>query len=242
MLINCDLGEGFGAWRMAPDNELLPHVQLANVACGFHAGDPTIIQQTISAAITFGARLGAHVSYPDLAGFGRRAIPSTSDEVINWCLYQYGALYGMALTQGIRVEYLKPHGALYHRLHQDLPTLQKLCQSMRRWPGQPSLMLMAGPAGAQAVQAAQGEGVHVIREAFADRAYEPDGRLRSRQLAGAVLSDWQQVSAQVEGLLAKRLVLSNGEELPVEADTLCIHSDSPGAVDLVSRLKAKITP
>lgn len=240
MLINCDLGEGFGAWQMAPDLELLPHIHLANLACGFHAGDPNIMQRTIQAGITHGVRLGAHVSYPDLAGFGRRAIPSTTEEVINWCLYQFGSLYAMALASGVRVEYVKPHGALYHRLHQDLHTLQQLCASMRQWPGHPSIMLLAGPAGAKARAVADQEGLHVIREAFVDRAYEADGRLRSRQLSGAVLSDWDQIETQARGILNGHLILHDGEGLALEADTLCVHSDSSGAVGMLSRLKSWI--
>lgn len=235
MLLNCDLGEGFGAWQMAPDQELMPHIHLANLACGFHAGDAQIMDQRIRQALALNVRLGAHVSYPDLAGFGRRALPSTSQEVLQWCLYQYGALHAMTQVHGGVVEYVKPHGALYHRLHQDLATLRQLCESMRRWPGQPSLMLMAGPAGDAASQCASQVGIHVIREAFADRAYEADGRLRSRHLPGAVLSDWEAVQKQAEQILSGHLVI-DGHRMPMAAQTLCIHSDSPGSLEMARQL------
>ena len=132
----------------------------------------------------------------------------------------------------------KPHGALYHRLHQDLPTLELLCQSMREWPGQPNLMLMAGPAGQQAIECAKAAGIFVIKEAFADRAYESDGRLRSRELPGAVLTDWESIETQADGIRAGKLELSDGQSLSIEANTLCIHSDSPGALEMAQRLNA----
>ena len=238
MLINCDLGEGFGAWTMAPDEALMPHIQMANLACGFHAGDAEIMAKRVDWALAQGVRIGAHVSYPDLAGFGRRALPSSSEQVVQWCQYQYGALHTMTYARRGIVEYVKPHGALYHRLHQDLPTLELLCQSMREWPGQPNLMLMAGPAGQQAIECAKAAGIFVIKEAFADRAYESDGRLRSRDLPGAVLTDWELIQAQVEGIRAGKLTLADGQSLPIEANTLCIHSDSPGALEIAQRLSA----
>lgn len=242
MLINCDLGEGFGAWQMGPDEQLMPHIHLANLACGFHAGDPEIMQARLELARTHHVRIGAHVSYPDLAGFGRRALPSTSKQVVSWCLYQFGALHAMARAAGLQVEYVKPHGALYHRLHQDLDTLSALCQSMKSWPGLPSIMLMAGPAGRAAVQCAERAGLYVIREAFADRAYEPDGRLRARSLPGAVLEQDADIVRQVQDIQAGQLTLSSGESIPLQAETLCIHSDSPNAVNSVTLIGRMAAP
>lgn len=220
---------------MGPDSELMPHIHLANIACGFHAGDAQIMAARIETSRRLGIRLGAHVSYPDLAGFGRRALPSTSQQVIEWCQYQYGALHLMAVTRASTVEYVKPHGALYHRLHQDLPTLEGLCHSMKQWPGQPSLMLMAGPAGAAAVECAHAAGIHVILEAFADRAYESDGRLRSRELPGAVHTDWQSIQNQVEQIRMGHLDVGD-EQIRIKAHTLCVHSDSPGSLAVAEKL------
>lgn len=242
MLINCDLGEGFGAWQMGSDDALMPHIHLANLACGFHAGDPEIMQSRLDQAAAHNVRIGAHVSYPDLAGFGRRALPSTTQQVVSWCLYQYGSLLAMAQVSGLQVEYVKPHGALYHRLHQDLDTLRELCLSMKRWPGQPSIMLLAGPAGAAAVRCAEDAGLYVVREAFADRAYQADGSLRGRSLPGAVLESEEEIRRQVEGIRTGSLVVSTGETINLKADSICIHSDSPNAVQSATLVRSLVQP
>lgn len=238
MLINCDLGEGFGAWTMGPDAALLPLLDLANIACGFHAGDAHIMRATVAAAKRHGVRIGAHVGYPDLAGFGRRALPSSADEVIDWTLYQWGALGGIARQQHVMPEYIKPHGALYHRLHQDIPTLEQWCQALKALPDRPALMLMAGPAGAQARACAEAHGFFVIAEAFADRSYEGSGQLRPRHLPNAVLADGQAMQAQVRSLQLGSLTVDGGQDIEIKAQTLCVHSDSAGAFDMASRLRA----
>ncbi len=241
MLINCDLGEGFGSWKMGPDLELLPLIDLANIACGFHAGDAHIMRATVTAAKRHGVRIGAHVGYPDLAGFGRRAMPSTAQEVVDWTLYQWGALGGIARQQHIMPEYIKPHGALYHRLHQDIPTLDHWCQALKGLPDRPALMLMAGPAGSVARECAESHGFFVIAEAFADRAYDPSGQLRARHLPNAVLDDGDAMEQQVRALQMGVLTLDGGVELGLSAQTLCIHGDSSGALDMASRLRAVLS-
>jgi UPF0271 protein len=215
--LNADLGESYGRWQLGDDDALLAVVTSANVACGFHAGDPLTLRRTVAAAVTAGVAVGAQVSYPDLVGFGRRAMDLAPDELEADVLYQLSALDGLTRTAGGTVRYLKPHGALYHRTLVDEHQAQAVVRAVNAYPGDLAVLTMAGSALAAA---AEGAGLRVVREGFADRAYDPAGALVPRDEPGAVLTDVSLVTEQ-----ALRLATSG------TVDSLCLHGDTPGAVD-----------
>lgn len=226
--LNSDLGESFGAWTMGDDAAMLGLVSSANVACGFHAGDPAGILRTLQAANARNVAIGAHVSYPDLAGFGRRNMDVASDDLTADVIYQIGALQGLATAAGTRVTYVKPHGALYNTIAHDQRQAQAVIAALKAIDSNLALMVLANsPLETLAQQA----GLRVLREAFADRAYTPQGTLVSRREAGAVLHDPQAVAARMVQLVTKgTLTAIDGSELRLKADSICIHGDSPGAL------------
>ncbi|PWW47031.1 LamB/YcsF family protein [Melaminivora alkalimesophila] len=239
MDINSDLGESFGAWRMGDDAALLDVVTSANVACGFHAGDPAGILDTLRAAAERGVAVGAHVAYPDLVGFGRRNMDPTSRELQADVIYQIGALQGLAAAAGTRVRYVKPHGALYNTIAHDERQARDVIAAIRAVD--PGLTLMA-LAGSPLIQWARDAGLRVVGEAFADRAYNDDGTLVSRRQPGAVLHDADAVAERMLRLVQTgRLTAASGREVAIEADSICVHGDSPGAVQMAQRVHAVLT-
>ena len=238
MDINSDLGESFGAWRMGDDAAMLDIVTSANVACGFHAGDPAGILQTLRQAAARGVAVGAHVAYPDLVGFGRRNMDPTSSELVADVIYQIGALQGLAAAAGTRVRYVKPHGALYNTIAHDARQAEDVLTAILAVD--PSLILMA-LAGSPLIGWAQARGVRVVAEAFADRAYNDDGSLVSRRLPGAVLHDAQAVADRMLQLVQTgRLTSITGQPVAIQADSICVHGDSPGAVDMARQIRAHL--
>lgn len=237
--LNSDLGESFGAWRMGDDEAMLALVSSANVACGFHAGDPAGILHTLKAAQARGVAIGAHVSYPDLAGFGRRNMDVASDDLTADVIYQIGALQGLAQAAGTRVSYVKPHGALYNTIAHDQRQAQAVIAALKAFDASLALMVLANsPLEALAQQA----GLRVLREAFADRAYTPQGTLVSRREAGAVLHDPVAVAARMVQLVTTgTLTAIDGSELQLKADSICIHGDSPGAVAMAQAVHQALT-
>jgi UPF0271 protein len=233
--LNSDLGESYGAWRMGDDETMLAIVSSANVACGFHAGDPAGIWKTVKAAADKGVSIGAHVSYPDRVGFGRRDMDVTSGELIADVIYQIGALKGMAAAAGTTVGYVKPHGALYNRIAHDPKQGQAVIDAIKAID--PSLVLM-GLANAPILALAQASGLKTVAEAFADRAYTPDGQLVSRREQGAVLHDTQLIAARMLQL-ARRGTLEaiNGSTIKIDAQSICVHGDSPGAVAIAQEIR-----
>ena len=229
MDINSDLGESFGAWRMGDDAAMLDIVTSANVACGFHAGDPAGILDTLRAAAQRGVAVGAHVGYPDLAGFGRRAMDPSSRELVADVVYQIGALQGLAAAAGTRVRYVKPHGALYNTIAHD-----------ERQAGD-VITAMLALAGSPLIGWARARGLRVVAEAFADRAYHDDGTLVSRRQPGAVLHDADAIAARMLRLVQTGEVESiTGRGVRVQADSICVHGDSPGAVDAARAIRARL--
>ena len=226
--LNADLGESFGAWRMGNDESLLEVVNSANVACGFHAGDPAIMRDTVRLALARGVSIGAHPSYPDLQGFGRRVMQMSARDLEATLLYQVGALQAMAAAEGGRVTHVKPHGALNNVACADpavAATVVRAVQSLDR-----TLILLA-PAHSELVKAAEAAGQPVRHEVFADRAYLDDGQLMPRSQPGAVLHDTQACVAHVLRMLeAQAIVASNGHRLPTRIDSVCVHGDGPEAV------------
>ncbi|ASF10805.1 hypothetical protein NBRGN_065_01660 [Nocardia brasiliensis NBRC 14402] len=233
--LNSDLGEGFGPWPMGDDAAMLDIVTSANIACGFHAGDPSIMRRTCELAVAKGVRIGAHVGYRDLAGFGRREITMNPAELRDEVLYQIGSLDAFAKAAGDRVRYVKPHGALYHSAGRDQSLAEAVLAALAEYDGELALL---GPAGSQLEQAAVAAEVRFVGEGFADRAYTPAGTLASRGLPGAVLDAdaavAQAMSIAVSG--AANIVDGSGT-VPVQATSLCVHGDTPAAVEMARRIR-----
>lgn len=237
MDLNSDLGESLGAWRMGDDQAMLDIVSSANVACGFHGGDPAGILETLKAAKARSVMVGAHVAYPDLIGFGRRNMDVASSDLVASIIYQIGALQGLARVAGTEVRYVKPHGALYNTIAQDRRQAQDVITAIRAID--PRLVLVA-LAGAPLIAWARDAGLTVVAEAFADRGYTPEGALVSRRERGAVLHDVDQIAARMLSLVRDGVVEAvDGSLVHIAADSICVHGDSPGAVAIARHLRER---
>lgn len=233
--LNCDMGESFGAWTLGQDEALLDHVTSANIACGFHAGDPATMARTVERAAAKGVALGAHPSLPDLQGFGRRAMAVSPGEVRGLMLYQLGALDAFARAAGSRLHHVKPHGALYHMAARDRSLAEALAQAVKAFD--PSLILV-GLSGSALIDAGQAAGLACASEVFADRSYEADGNLTPRNLPEALIEDEDLALARVLRMVREGRVASRtGEEVALRADTLCLHGDQPKALAFAQRLR-----
>lgn len=233
--LNSDLGEGYGAWSMGDDAAMLDIVSSANIACGFHAGDPASLLAVLRVAAERGVSVGAHVSYPDRVGFGRRAMDVAPDDLTADVIYQIGALQGLARAAGTRVAYVKPHGALYNTIASDARQGDAVIAGILAVD--PSLVLM-GLAGAPILARARDAGLATVAEAFADRAYTPGGALVSRRDPGAVLHDPETVAARMLHLARTGTIQAiDGSMLDLQADSICVHGDSPGAVAMAARIR-----
>ena len=238
MDLNSDLGESFGAWRMGDDAAMLDIVTSANVACGFHGGDPAGILDTLRAAAERGVAVGAHVAYPDLVGFGRRNMDPTSRELVADVIYQIGALQGLAAAAGTRVTYVKPHGALYNTIAYDRRQAADVITALLELDA--GLVLLA-LAGSPLVDWARERGLPVVAEAFADRAYTPDGVLVSRREADAVLHDPDVVANRMLDMVTTgEITAIDGSRVRLQADSICVHGDSPGAVALARAVRQRL--
>ncbi len=238
LLLNCDIGESFGNWTMGLDAEIMPFIDCANIACGFHAGDPSIMRKTVSLALANGVQIGAHPAYPDLVGFGRRSMACTPQEIQDLLHYQIGALDGICRAQGSRVSYVKPHGAMYNDMMANPEQLRAVIQAVAAYDRQLPLMLMATRDNSAAQALGYEYGVSLWFEAFADRAYDSAGRLVSRQLPGAVHHDPEKIIEQA--LIIARgdnLIASDGSALHLQANTLCVHGDNASSVAAVRRIR-----
>lgn len=234
--LNADLGEALGPWRMGDDDRLLPALSTAHVACGFHAGDPGIMRRTVEAAVAAGVAVGAHPSYPDLLGFGRREMHVEPARVADDLLYQVGALQGIARAAGTRVRSVKPHGALYHRVAVDPDYAEAVARALVDLGGGLVLVL---PSGSTGLHVAAELGVAVVAEVFCDRSYLPDGRLAPRSLPGSVVAN-PTVAARVavSAVLDGAVTAVDGSRLAVRTGTLCVHGDTPGAVAIARAVRA----
>ena len=233
--INSYLGESFGAWSMGDDDAMLDIVTSANVACGFHAGDPAGILRTLKAAAARQVSIGAHVSYPDKVGFGRRNMDVASDELTADVIYQIGALQGLAQAAGTRVSYVKPHGALYNTIAHDRRQALAVIAAIRAVD---SRLVLVALAGSSLIELAREQGLTCIAEAFADRAYTPEGTLVSRREPGAVLHDPQLIAQRMLRLVEDgTLEAIDGSITRIRADSICVHGDSPAAVAMARELR-----
>lgn len=233
--LNSDLGEGFGQWKMGDDNAMLSIVTSANVACGFHAGDPAGILQTLKAAHENQVVIGAHVSYPDLVGFGRRNMDISSNELIADVIYQIGALKGLAAAAGTTVSYVKPHGALYNTIANDEYQALAVITAIREVDDN---LALVGLAGSRMLDLARKKGLRTVAEAFADRAYTPQGTLVSRREKGAVLHDTNEIARRMLQLVTEGGIDTiDGSFTRIQADSICVHGDSPGAIEMARQVK-----
>ena len=238
MDLNSDVGESFGAWPMGDDDAILAHVTSANIACGFHAGDPSGIARTARAAVAAGAAIGAHVGYRDLAGFGRRFVDCSEPELADDVAYQIGALQALARREGGEVRYVKPHGALYNAIVTHEAHARAVVDAVRSVDPRLALVLLPGSVAAGL---AERGGLRVVGEAFADRAYTPTGELVSRRLEGAVLRDAGDVARRMVRFAQAGVIDAvDGTPLRIEAETICLHGDTPGAVSMAAAVRGAL--
>ncbi|MCP3908029.1 MAG: 5-oxoprolinase subunit PxpA [Oceanicoccus sp.] len=238
--LNCDLGESFGSWTMGMDAAVMPYIDQANIACGFHAGDPVVMRNTLALAKKNDVSIGAHPAYQDLVGFGRRSMNCSTEEIIALMHYQVAAMDGMAATAGLKLEYVKPHGALYNDMMAKPDVRNAIMVAMSDYQRPLTLMLQATPQYAEHKAEADRLGLNLSFEAFADRCYDDDGKLLARSKAGAVHSK-EKMLAQVQQLCTDGTVTTvSGNTLPLQADTLCVHGDNEAGVQAIQEIRELI--
>jgi UPF0271 protein len=236
--LNADLGESFGVWRLGDDDAMLDVVTSANVACGFHAGDPALLLRTCRAAAARGVRIGAQVSYRDLAGFGRRFIDVAPEDLTAEVMYQIGALRALAHVAGSAVTYVKPHGALYNAIVSNRGQARAVAEAVHAVD--PNLPVL-GLSGSVFFAEAQQLGLRTVPEAFADRAYRADGQLLSRRERNAVLHDVAEIADRVASMVnTGRVVAVDGSTIPITVESICVHGDSPGAVQIATAVRERL--
>lgn len=236
--MNCDLGESFGAYQLGQDAEILTYVTSANIACGFHAGDPATMRKTVRLALEKGVAIGAHPGFPDLVGFGRREMQVASQDVQDLVLYQLGALHAFVVSEGAVLRHVKPHGALYNMAAKDPEYARAIATPLHRFD--PSLILF-GPSGSELIAAGKSAGLRTASEVFADRRYEQDGSLSPRNQPGAVITDCEQAIQQVLQMVQTRQVQTRqGTSLPIQAETICLHGDGPHALEFARRIRSAL--
>jgi len=236
--LNADLGEGFGVWQLGDDDAMLGIVTSANVACGFHAGDPAGLLRVCRSAAERGVRVGAQVSYRDLAGFGRRFIDVAAEDLVADVVYQIGALQAIAAASGTTVSYVKPHGALYNTIVTDREQAAAVVEAVHLVD---ATLPVLGMAGSAFFDEANRRGLRTVAEAFADRAYRPDGRLVSRREPGAVLQDPAAIAERVATMVTSGQVTAiDGSRIKVSVESVCVHGDSPGAVQIATAVRDRL--
>jgi len=238
MKLNADVGEGFGVWSMGDDAALMPHIDMANVACGGHASDPLTMRATVRLAKQYEVVVGAHPSYPDVLGFGRRPLPMPHSEAALHMLAQVGALQAIASTEGIDVAYVKPHGALYNCMMVDLDLMAELMKSLADSQLDIPLMILGTADHEEHTSMAKKFGISLLFEAFADRRYTPDGRLQSRSVEGSVYHESDHILNQAERIIREgTIVSSEGSILEIPVDALCVHGDNEESINTVKEFR-----
>ncbi|MBO5293421.1 MAG: LamB/YcsF family protein [Lachnospiraceae bacterium] len=237
--LNCDLGESFGAYTIGMDERVLPFITSANVACGFHASDPSVMEKTVRMAKEKKIGVGAHPGFPDLLGFGRRNMNVSPDEARAYIIYQIGALQAFCKEQGVHLQHVKPHGALYNMAARDAALAEAVCAGVKAVD--PELILL-GLSGSQMLLAAESMGLRCAREVFADRAYEEDGSLVSRTKEGAMITDEELAVKRVLRMIVEGKVESvTGKDIPIQADSICVHGDGEKALAFVEKIRGALT-
>jgi len=233
--LNADVGESFGAYKLGRDEDLIPLITSANVACGFHAGDPGVMRATVAIARDHRVAIGAHPGFPDLVGFGRRELNASPQEVEDAVAYQIGALAGIAAAQGVRLQHVKAHGALYNMAVRTRPLADAIA---RATASVDRTLILLGLPGSELIEAGKRAGLQTASEGFADRAYQRDGALVPRTQPGAVIDDAETVVDRAVMMARERAVVArDGSRVPIDIETLCVHGDTPGAASLASRIR-----
>ena len=236
--LNCDLGESFGAYTIGMDAKVIPLISSANIACGFHASDPVVMQKTVCMAKEAGIGIGAHPGYPDLMGFGRREMKISPEEAGAYITYQLGALHAFAKSAGVKLQHVKPHGAFYNMAGKDYAPALAIAKAVQAFD--PELILL-GLAGSESVKAAQDIGLPAAREVFADRAYMPDGSLMPRSREGAVIHDEKEAIRRVVRMVKEHKVTAcDGTDIEIVPDSICVHGDNEKALTFVTQIRAAL--
>ena len=240
--INCDMGESFGAYTIGMDAEVIPLITSANIACGFHAGDPMVLRETVRMAAKNGVGIGAHPGFPDLMGFGRRKMECSLSEISNYLIYQVGAIRGFCDVENVLLQHVKPHGGLYNMAAENEEIFRTIAESIALIDQKLLLVSLAGKNAPRFREIAENVGIRVIFEAFPDRAYTPKGTLAPRSNPNAVITDPAEVARRALLMSEKGIIeADDGSMLSLEADTLCVHGDTPSAVDLVRYIREILT-
>lgn len=236
--LNSDLGESFGAYTLGADGEVLPHITSANIACGFHAGDPLTMEQTVLSAAALGVAVGAHPGYPDLMGFGRRSMTCSAGEIKAYIQYQLGALMAFAAAHGVKVQHCKPHGALYNAAARNAELAKAIAQGIAEVDRD---IILLGLAGSELVKAGQQIGLSTACEVFADRAYRADGSLMPRSQPDSVIQNPEEIVGRAIQMVTEGIVTAaTGEKVAVEAHSICVHGDTPSAANLVQKIHSAL--
>lgn len=236
--INSDMGESFGAYKLGRDAEVMEYISSANIACGWHAGDPMVMEETVRMAKERGVGVGAHPGYPDLMGFGRRRLDLSISEIENYMLYQMGALYAFAKAHGLPLQHVKAHGALGNLAFVDLEVSKAIARAALRFSRETIFVALTGTV---MVQAAKEVGVLCVEEVYADRVYNPDGTLQSRKIAGSVIHDPEKAARQALTILKEGHVIAHdGTKVKVKPETLCVHGDTPTAISILQKIREEL--
>jgi UPF0271 protein len=236
--MNSDVGESFGVYKLGLDEEVIPHITSANIACGFHGGDPGVMRKTISLAKQYGVEVGAHPGFPDLIGFGRRNVDATLEEIQDDVVYQMGALQAFAISQGLRLQHVKPHGALYNMAVANQRIWEATAEAVAKVDREVILVVLASSRREPLQEIGRRYGIRIAFEAFPDRAYRSDGSLVPRREKGAVIHDHEIVAKRaLKMALEGKVIAIDGTEIELKADTLCVHGDNPAAVQMVKKIR-----
>ena len=239
--LNSDVGESFGVYKLGLDEEVIPNITSANIACGFHAGDPGVMRKTVFLAKKYGVEIGAHPGYPDLMGFGRRNIDATLEEIQDYVVYQMGALQAFTISQGMRLQHVKPHGSLYNMAVANPKIWESIAEAVVKADREIILVVLASSKRDPFVEMGKRHGIRIAFEAFPDRAYNRDGSLVSRREGGAVIEDHEAVTKRaLKMALEGKVIAIDGTEIDLKADTLCVHGDNPAAVQMVKKIRQEL--
>lgn len=240
--LNCDMGESFGLWKMGSDEEIMPYINMANLACGFHAGDSVTMNKSVALAKKHGVEVGAHPGYQDLVGFGRRSMACTEEEIISLVIYQLGALEGFCKVHNTEVTYVKPHGALYQDMMKNDEVFMSIVKAVAAYDTNLKLMILSCPRNDEYASMAKEYNIDLLFEVFADRNYNDNGSLVSRLEKNAVIKDESEVVKRIKSLKEKGSLLSiSGKELSLQTDVLCVHGDTNNALEFIKILRKEIS-
>ena len=239
--LNSDVGESFGVYKLGLDEEVIPHLTSANIACGFHGGDPGVMRKTVSLAKQYSVEVGAHPGFPDLMGFGRRNIDATLEEIQDYIIYQTGALMAFAYSYGIKLQHVKAHGNLYNMAMANPGISGVMAEAVAKVDPEIILVVLASSEREPFVEIGKRYGIRIAFEAFPDRAYNKDGSLVSRREKGAVIHDHELVAKRaLKMALEGKVIAIDGTEIELRPDTLCVHGDNPAAVQMVKKIREEL--